>query len=827
MKTRTAAFDPAWSSRRSRKAIYKITYKRRYWNGSAYVLESTAKTLRRREIDRISGLSWKLDTPHQNRILPANVSLVLLDKSWKWLPTNTANGVWRRGGESPTLGFDPIGSEFTISYGYITDSDGTEEYLAQFTGLVQDDPRFDSTSGTVTLNLLEKSAAKLEACDAQKVCEELTDQATDPATGDGSNAIFAMLTSVWRAFNIRVAAALKTQGTHYTLEKLNDAEEAAEIDLSSAVPTAGQTVLWDGSRWYRDKSIKELVELICDAAGITSGMRSIAEPLFSGVASSKDIDSEAHFAAGTVLTNISTAAAPGSAKRKWFLIDDFADGDFTASPVWSSNGAIAPTIVSNKLRFTGASNTNTIQVSTPLTKRTGTWEFKVRYISGDGRIFVGFINQNQGNGYSFIWQPGTTLPDGELANVLEDYPSNQSIGMSGFALSGTTEKTIRLTRDSGGIIKCYVDGVLKGTSGVTREFDATRLSIQSIGFTSTEADGPVMEFDDFYYSEEVDGSGAVSNSAATFESAVQDLLSTPSVWGTLDRTAVLNGGTITYYTATSADGISFDAYVEVVDGVIASTLRRYIKVKAVLAPASGSYVSPELQKLTINYSTSELFIKSADFTGLNGLQAIQELAIMGGMEFGSEGDGTFFFRAKNASATVDLSLSQKNAIIAVQDYQTGYREVKNVAQVRYGKSGTDGYYFSEYKASTAGEASPTTAERFGERVLSLDLQRFIFANNANVADAIARKLYELNYRPKRRLKLRCRIVPHLDLSDTVKINFHDSPLIEKAIFGDPLQRYPVTGPNSRTLARDIIMKVIGHSPDVMKSESVLDLEEIL
>ncbi len=40
----------------------------------------------------VSGLQSKFDLPLQNEILPANVYLDLLDKKYKWLPTNTASG---------------------------------------------------------------------------------------------------------------------------------------------------------------------------------------------------------------------------------------------------------------------------------------------------------------------------------------------------------------------------------------------------------------------------------------------------------------------------------------------------------------------------------------------------------------------------------------------------------------------------------------------------------------------------------------------------------------------------------------------------------------
>ena len=165
----------AWGNRRSRKSVYSVTYKRRYWNGSAFVLESTARTILVRDIKRIGGLGGKLDTPFHNRILPTSVTLVLQNKFYKWLPSNTA-GIWRVDATA-TIGYEPYGSEFTVKYGYIL-SDGTTELLTMFVGVIQDDPKFDSKSKTVTFKLLSRPEALLENGRAQNVGTVITDGTT-------------------------------------------------------------------------------------------------------------------------------------------------------------------------------------------------------------------------------------------------------------------------------------------------------------------------------------------------------------------------------------------------------------------------------------------------------------------------------------------------------------------------------------------------------------------------------------------------------------------------------------------------------------------------
>ena len=806
MKTRTDAFDVAWGNRRVRKASYYITCKRRYWNGAAYVLESSAFTIPKREIDNISGLSSKFDIPLQNRILPANVSITLLDKGYRWLPSNTANGKWRKDATA-TVGYEPVGSEFTIYYGYFL-ADETTEYLAMFTGIVQDDPSFDSINGTATFQILERSAAKLEAARAQNVCTTVTDQATSPASGAGVVTAFnGLIKSVWEMTNVRVAGVTKTLGdaNDYTVDNLNDAEVVPTINFVAA-PTG--TILYNGKQWYRDQSISTLVGLICDEAGIASGDRIIEEPIFSGVDQSSLIDTGAQWIAGSY-TNADPNSLAGTLRRKWHLIENFTAGTLAN---WQTIETSFLSFSGGKLQMGGSD-----YIERASTKTVGTWEVKLnRIVGATDSMQLFFIHDGSSGGYAITYVPST----GQIYLARD----NSTLVTTTVAVD-TTERTVRVTRTEAGLMSFYVDTALIGSVTDTTYTTSVKMALDCSAVGNTLS----MTVDDIYFSNEVDGSGAVSTASMVWTSPEIDMLAAPTVFLPLLPVSTLNGGSVAYTTQTATvSGGPYDAAVAVdVSLTPTSALKRYAKVIITADALAFAFSSPEFEALSLRWRGSSLFIKSADFTGLSGLSAVQELAKIGGMEFGAKGDGTFFFRNKSVTSTIDLTISQKTAIIAVSKYSTGYKDVRTIGVVRYGKSGTDGYYNSEYKAADASEASPTTAARFGNKTIELDLQRFIFSNDALVSVAIARKLYELNYRPKRKLTIKTRIIAHLDPSDKLSIRFHDSPLIEKAIFGDPLQRFPVTGPNARTLARDILMKVIGHAPDIMRSESTIDLEEVL
>lgn len=64
-----------------------------------------------------------------------------------------------------------------------------------------------------------------------------------------------------------------------------------------------------------------------------------------------------------------------------------------------------------------------------------------------------------------------------------------------------------------------------------------------------------------------------------------------------------NGGTVVFYTRSSADGASWDAWVAVSgDGTINSTVRRYLQIRADITLSVGLDVSPKTTDITVTYT---------------------------------------------------------------------------------------------------------------------------------------------------------------------------------------------------------------------------------
>lgn len=838
MKTRTAAFDRAWADRRTRFALYRVELYRRYWNGSAFVREVTPIIFRPKAIDTIGAITRRFDES-KTGIKFSNVSIGFKNLNWYWLPSNVTTGIWRPDSVA-LLGYEPVDSEVRLYYGYKLHDDAiavpSTESLAMFTGLIEDDPVLDFKSGVASITIIGKAEAMLKGKTATAVCTTLTNQATSPATGDASNRTFSgALKSVWEMSNVRSNAVVKTQGdgADYQLGDLNDAEVAASIQFNSTfTPGAGHVILWDGKQWHRDKAPSTLIGLLCDAAGITAGNRVIEEPIFPNVDQRSDLDTEAHWAAGSG-TQFETASLPGTLRRRWFKIDDFTDNDYTASPAWTiryNESADTVSAATGALVVTVDGNPSDLHIDTPVDERDayGSWEFTLRTNGNPGDTGstsnVNFIQYGAGTG-GVGYRLKASLATGRWT-LVRVTPAEEPLLDVGAC--DTASHTWRITRTSAGLFTLYRDGVSVGTFT-----DTTYTLTNYFGFRATYSQNGgtpmVSTLDAIYWSNAiVDIAVAVSDADMDFESDQIDLLAAPTAFLPLAIEEVLNGGSRTIKTRTATvSGGPYDAAVAV-DATLTpqSALKRYFKLVIQASRLAGAFSAPEFARVSINWRGNNLFIQSADFTGMNCLEAAQAIAERCGMEHGTEDDGSYFFRNRTVAGAADLVLTERNAVIDISNYTTGKKEVRNIAQVRYGKSGTDGYYFAEYKASNAGEASPTTAQAIGEKVIEIVADRFLFSNNANVAAAIAQKFYTELYRPKRRFRARCRIIPHLEISDKVLISANDSPLIANVIFGDPLQDFPAMGPTN-TLAREILMKVVGKTDDIIKAETLLDLEEIL
>lgn len=760
MKTRSAAFDHVWNDR-TKTRVWRVELLRRYWNGSAYVLEAAPIVLPEGDVVDISAITRRVDDRGALRV--SNVTIKLKNHDQEWLPSNTVTGRWAPSAAA-ALGFDPINSEVRIYAGYVLD-DGTEEMLPMFTGVIDDEPQFDTTSGTASFTCIALAESKLKNANAQKVCVEISDASTTPTAGNGTNLVFGSgLKSLWDVKNVREAGAARIQGDEedYKLEDLNDAEIPARIEFNAGqAPANGAAILFDGRQWHRDVSPAQAIALLCDEAGIAEADRVIEEPIFDGVDQSQDIPADVWTTEGTLISGGSfesagdVAAWSPSGSGTFSSASDGSDPDGSAQLYLYTSGGSGTTL-SVKAQLIPGSGTTIEKTFNPraVDPDTGTYR---RYIipGSEGPYTVRFIFYWNGVEYGRVTSPETVD-----ALAVEFYL------YGGFAMGLPEFPHARFFLD-------YVRGI------------------------------------------------------NTVESPELDLLAAPNSWLplTIGDSTIQSTCDISTKVASSPGG-TYDAAV-LVDGTMmpTSALKRYAKI--VIEALEVAIVTPGTIA-RLNWRSDQLFIKSLDLTGFeNCLDAAAEIADFTGMDQGSTDDGKYFFRNRVVSGAPDMVLDQKNAVIDITNHSLGLRDVRNKIQVRYGKSGDRGYYFTEYGATEAGDTPPTSEQRFGERVREIVMDRFLFSNNANVTVAIASKAYAADHIPRRSGKAPCRFIPQLENRDRVALSFHISPLIEEQIMGDPLQTAPALGGASNTLLRDVPVRIAGKTDNVMQGTTNLDWEEIL
>lgn len=826
MKTVSASFVAIWKKKYGAKGVIKVQYQRRYWNGAAYVYEANWTDINDRDIPEIGSINWKLDTQTLNEILSSNITLRLNNYGGEFMPVANSPSIFAADNIASS-GYEPYLTKFRVQFGYILDND-TKEYISLFTGFAVD-YRFSGHDIKAEITVMGYEQL-LQDADAQNVSTAVTNEATSPATGDGSNKTFSTTSvGVAKITGVRVNSVAKTQGTDYSISNLG-ATTAAVITMVVA-PTSGHAVDWTGTKWSANQTVEDLIADLCDESGVTD--RTIQAAIFpGGTSSSVTIDSQANWQAGSVFTNTEADSSAGNLLRRWFLIDDFADGNMTSNPSWTTSGSGTWSVTGGKGRITGAGDAYIVS-----NKRTGSWQANIYPVSGICEFqfmrYGGFHSGGSGTNMYSVYVDGSTT-----ALLREDHISTP--GPRSYTLLISVGRTpsasdiYRVTRASDGEMKFYINGSLQGTVNDTT-FDALSNSWH-INLNGAGIAGAQQDFDDIYYSTLViEASEAVSSAnPLIYESAEFDLLAIPTAWGTLDRTHTLNGGSIIYKTAgaTSAGG-SYESYVAIAgDGTIQSTLRRYLKIRIEITPAqfTGVFTGPSVDRIIANFQTSQIFIAVANFSGKTCYSAIQLLARMCDYEWGFTGTGSFFFRSKTpTSSDPAVDINQENAIVSLSEWSPGYSGVYNSGQVRYGA------YYGSYDSSSLPETSPTSAQKFNDKIKSEDYTDFLLANDGNLANARARIIHDNNYLPKKRMRLTTRIIPHLDLSDIIRVSYFDRPRDKDPMWGDDLQTWSDSGYGGMgvALAADLDMKVVGinfifppgNSQDMPKCD--LELMEVL
>lgn len=840
MKTVSDAFKAAQAASTS-VSLRRVSYKRRYWveASKSYAWEGSWTVLPSSDIVAVSPVTAKLDTEAVNEYKVSNVTLQLKNADRRWAARNPF-GRFAKDSGSPYYGYEPFWTKFKIETGYTVE--GVDTYVPLFVGVAVDF-QTDGYSDNCQISVQGLEALLINA-DAENVSTAVADE-TPSGTVNGTNKDFTTINpGVGVVSIVTVDGFAKTAGTEYTLGQMDDPTLGAKITFVTA-PTTGQVVKVSYRYWKQNKSIESLVSDLLLEAGIGLGSQSINSVLFPvGINNTLTLTSQADFLAGTVQTKTDLLSSPGDIKINRLasgnggIIDNFDDGDYTASPAWTTalsvnGGSVGLSVVAGELRFNRSQpveGSASAYVST--TDAVGAWQFKTRF---SGNAPSGFLSRT--SMYFFFMSsalnggamPTKNIPsDGYMVLLSWDSTGNKSLGLikmtgttgtdlgsKSFSWSADTNYTIRVTRTSSGVITVYVDGIQQ-----LQATDTTYTTATIAGFISDY--GSTLGsytcnhyFDDFIFTKK--------SIDATWESAVVDFGATPTQFGKADIVKTVTGAaSVAAYTAGSTDGISFDSYSLVSsEGNVASALKRYMKVKLVLSEDSVDNTTATAHSFALQYKTTTTAVRLAKFTGKTVYDAIQDMGAFSNYEWGFDTSEVFFFRPKETSATVDQALASGTNLSDVSAINEGFDRVFHEVQAEYGTF--------KITVSDNGLFPSAPAPRFGKRRFTIGSADILIANDTDVATGIAIQFFEFLSQPRRTLKAKTKMMEWLDLSDTVSVTYRDAPgpwwLGDTDVeLGD--QANWLHGPEANTID-GFVGKVVGYRHDTENKVSEFDIEEIL
>ncbi len=251
--------------------------------------------------------------------------------------------------------------------------------------------------------------------------------------------------------------------------------------------------------------------------------------------------------------------------------------------------------------------------SAPSTLAAGRWKFAFRSDSGNPgacQMWYYFMFNNSGtlgtddfyNGYSVALDMNDNWTSGTIylrKHTGSSTGSASVIGSASVSQSAAASTPIVIVRTPAGQFLVYFGGSLKINVVDTTYTSGTQVGLRfEGGFSGTGAEGVGFRGDDGnnYF--------PASSLAGSWSSASLDLTAAPYSWQAFARTESPNGGSISYYTRTSDDNVSFDSWVAVVGDTIGSAFRRYIQVRVDMSTTLTSNQNPFVSSVLIGGNIS-------------------------------------------------------------------------------------------------------------------------------------------------------------------------------------------------------------------------------
>lgn len=809
--------------------VRQLWYKRRYWQESTktYIWETNWTQYTEDKVVAVSDVTWQLDIQTLNEFKTSNVTVTLDNLTNQWRGDNPY-GKFAKDAVSPIYGYEPFWTKFQIRAGLNYTAAGattqTTEVVNVFTG-VATEFTVDSSTGSMQITLTGEEALLIGG-NAESVSTAVVNE-TLTGTVDGSNKVF---TTAHNGVGIWVEGSdnglTKRAGTDYSLSQLNDPLNPGKITFLVA-PAVGHTIRGSYLYWKSTQKFEDLVTALLNQAGIPGANQFVSPVVFpSNIINTHIWQTQADWQGGTY-TYVDTITIPNSITGidGTLITWNSTTSGWTTDIVFGALGASA-----SGLTFSTDAAHDSCQMAAYQANvgAVGTWSAQytidvTHAVAGTfGWVYHFFINNvnasgdylsvnNSGYCIAFEYQNNRI----RLGRMTGGSQSNlASFTIAGSSMGGT--HTINVKRTAAGVFTVLFDG-----STIMTATDLTYTTCADYGYgfrINDNVAGPrvigTWLNTGFQVAQSPDGTG-------TWTSAAVDFGGTPTAWTQLLYTAnTAGGGTVALYTATSADNITYDSFIALPgNGVPASTLRRYVKVKIIIDMTNGNAIVNNASIGSITTSTS---ITLANFTGMTCYDAITALANFANYEFGFDGSENFFFRPKNPGNTPVFTMMESDFNMRIVSKVNGYDRVYSKIRATYA-----GYLKD---VSDDGLTYVGPLPRCGYNLLQVDGGNILISSDADVATGIAGSFFNYYRLPRRRVKVQCEIIPQLDISDVVQASFQDlNPT--RWVIGDSStyvgdQAKSLYGPDEQVL-QPLPMKVVGMRIDTNQWQTEFDLEEVI